>query len=83
MTWRRQAISERITDPRGSSWYELKGHENGDKRAWSFGTALGKTSTGAYNQVIGTGNHLPSAGMEQPQLRPRADRNVGGSGIRA
>jgi hypothetical protein len=49
--------NEAITDPQGSAWYDSQGYENGDKCAWRFGTALGTTSSGSYNQVIGTGKY--------------------------
>jgi hypothetical protein len=49
--------NETITDPLGTAWFDRNGNENGDKCAWSFGTALGSTATGAYNQVIGTGRY--------------------------
>jgi hypothetical protein len=29
-------LSETITDPRGASWYDSSGEENGDKCAWAF-----------------------------------------------
>jgi hypothetical protein len=44
--------NEAITDPLGNAWYDLAGYENGDKCAWTFGTAIGSTPTGAYNQLI-------------------------------
>jgi hypothetical protein len=43
---------EMIDDPRGNAWYDASGEESSDKCAWTFGTALGHTATGAYNQVI-------------------------------
>jgi hypothetical protein len=49
--------NEAITDPYGTAWYDRSGNENGDKCAWTFGTALGSTSFGQYNQVIGTGKY--------------------------
>ncbi len=49
--------NEAITDPQGSAWYDRSGNENGDKCAWKFGTVLGSTSYGQYNQVIGTGKY--------------------------
>jgi hypothetical protein len=44
--------NETITDEQGSAWYDASGNENGDKCAWNFGTALGSTQSGQYNQVI-------------------------------
>src|SRR5579884_2966408 len=44
--------NEGITDPLGSAWYDSAGNEDGDKCAWNFGSSLGSTGTGAYNQVI-------------------------------
>jgi hypothetical protein len=49
--------NETITDMLGSAWYDKRGYEDGDKCAWNFGTALGSTSYGQYNQVIGTGKY--------------------------
>jgi len=49
--------AEAITDAMGSAWYDRTGYENGDKCAWTFGTALGSTSSGQYNQVIGNGKY--------------------------
>lgn len=44
--------NEAITDPNGNAWYDSSGNEIGDKCAWNFGSSLGSTSTGLYNQVI-------------------------------
>ena len=44
--------NEAITDPLGNAWLDRLGQENGDKCAWTFGTPLGSTPDGAYNQVI-------------------------------
>jgi hypothetical protein len=49
--------NESITDEQGSAWYDRRGNEDGDKCAWNFGTALGSTSTGSYNQAIGSGKY--------------------------
>jgi len=49
--------NEAITDEQGSAWFDSQGAENGDKCAWNFGTALGSTGSGQYNQVIGTGKY--------------------------
>ena len=49
--------NESNTDPLGTAWYDSAGFENGDKCAWKFGTVLGSTATGQYNQVIGTGKY--------------------------
>jgi hypothetical protein len=44
--------NEAITDPDGSAWYDLAGYEDGDKCAWIFGSSIGSTSSGGYNQLI-------------------------------
>jgi hypothetical protein len=44
--------NETITDPLGTAWWDRAGYENGDKCAWKFGTQLGSTSSGSYNQLI-------------------------------
>jgi hypothetical protein len=49
--------NETITDMHGNAWYDRAGNEDGDKCAWNFGTALGNTGQGQYNQVIGTGKY--------------------------
>ena len=49
--------NEAITDPQGDAWFDSSGNENGDKCAWMFGTPLGTTSFGQYNQAIGTGKY--------------------------
>ena len=49
--------NEAVTDPDGNAWYDSAGNENGDKCAWNFGTSLGSTGFGQYNQVIGTGKY--------------------------
>jgi PKD repeat protein len=49
--------NETITDPRGNAWFDSNGDENGDKCAWDFGTALGSTAGGQYNQLINGGQY--------------------------
>lgn len=44
--------NETVTDPLGNAWYDRRGAEDGDKCAWTFGTALGSTGSGSYNQLI-------------------------------
>ncbi|HEV2593386.1 MAG TPA: hypothetical protein VGU02_15995 [Gaiellaceae bacterium] len=44
--------NETITDLFGNAWYDSAGYENGDKCAWIFGTQLGSTAYGQYNQLI-------------------------------
>jgi hypothetical protein len=49
--------NESITDPLGSAWYDRRGNEDGDKCAWTFGTPLGSTAWGQFNQVINGDNY--------------------------
>jgi hypothetical protein len=44
--------NETITDEQGNAWYDAAGYENGDKCAWKFGSQLGNTGSGSYNQLI-------------------------------
>jgi PKD repeat protein len=44
--------NEAVTDPAGTGWYDASGSEIGDKCAWNFGTPVGSTAGGAFNQVI-------------------------------
>ncbi len=44
--------NETITDPLGTGWYDSGGNEIADKCHLKFGSALGSTATGQYNQVI-------------------------------
>ena len=45
----------------GNAWYDSQGYEKGDKCAWTFGSALGFTGSGLYNQAIGSGRYTFSA----------------------
>jgi hypothetical protein len=49
--------NEAVTDPEGNAWYDSQGNEDGDKCAWNFGTALGGSSGGQWNQVINGGHY--------------------------
>jgi len=61
--------NETITDPEGSAWYDSSGNEIGDKCAWNFGSSLGATSQGAYNQVINGDFYYPSRSGATPLAR--------------
>jgi hypothetical protein len=43
---------EMINDPLLNAWFDRDGNEGSDKCAWKFGTLLGATPDGPYNQVI-------------------------------
>jgi len=43
-------LSETVTDPDGTGWYDKSGNENGDKCAWNFGSTF-TTSNGATANV--------------------------------
>lgn len=49
--------NETITDENLNAWYDRRGYEIGDKCAWNFGTTLGSTAYGKYNQLIGSGQY--------------------------
>jgi hypothetical protein len=49
--------NEAITDPLGTAWFDQRGYEDGDKCAWTFGTALGGSSGAQYNQTINGGRY--------------------------
>jgi len=48
--------NESITDEFGNAWYDIRGYEDGDKCAWSWGSWLGGSGSTVYNQVI-AGHH--------------------------
>jgi hypothetical protein len=67
--------NETITDEEGNAWYDLRGYEDGDKCAWSWGAWLGGSGSTVYNQVI-NGHHYVA------QLEySNADRGCVQSGI--
>lgn len=59
-------LSEAVTDPRGNTWYDSSGAENGDKCAWTFNGLVtvgsdkwllqGEWSNAAYNAGTGVAN---------------------------
>ena len=50
--------NEALTDPFGDGWWrDSDNQENGDLCAWTFGTPLGGTGLGEYNQVINGHNY--------------------------
>ena len=49
---------EMINDPYGNAWWDNKGYEGSDKCAWTFGSPLGTTANGPYNQVINGHRYL-------------------------
>jgi hypothetical protein len=44
--------NEAITDPWGNAWLDSSGDEIADICAWNFGSPLGSTAKGQYNQLI-------------------------------
>ena len=51
---------EAITDPNGNAWYDMRGYENADKCAWTFGTPYTVANGSQANMALPTGA-LPSA----------------------
>jgi hypothetical protein len=50
-------LSESVTDPQGTAWYDSNGYEDADKCAWQFGTVT--TTAGRYwNEPIAFRNFL-------------------------
>jgi IPT/TIG domain-containing protein len=49
---------EMLTDPVGNAWYDSAEYEIADKCAWIFGSSLGSTQYGAYNQAIASGKYM-------------------------
>jgi len=48
---------EILTDPLQTAWYDAGDGEIADKCRSSYGPALGRTVTGDYNQVLGSGHY--------------------------
>ena len=54
-------LEEATTDPQLNAWFDVRGAENADKCAWTFGTTSTKTAGGAtytYNVTMGTRDYL-------------------------
>jgi len=60
-------LSEAITDPRGTTWYDSSGEENGDKCAWSF-QGLHKVGTESWLYQGEWSNKAYTAGTGFPNL---------------
>ena len=48
---------EAISDPDLNAWYDVRGQENADKCAWTFGTVSGPSGA-EYNLTLGSRNYL-------------------------
>jgi hypothetical protein len=48
-----QELSETVTDPLGTSWYDQNFNENGDKCAWMFGKTKPLPDGALYNVKFG------------------------------
>lgn len=48
-------LEESTTDPQLNAWYDVRGEENADKCAWTFGTTFPSTNGGGgvYNMLLG------------------------------
>ncbi|MBV8465770.1 MAG: hypothetical protein JO218_07465 [Burkholderiales bacterium] len=51
-------LSETVTDPDISAWYDRSGNENGDKCAWNFGTTFTTSNGATANQTFGGRHYL-------------------------
>jgi hypothetical protein len=53
-------LVEAVSDPQLNAWYDRSGYENADKCAWQWGTYYysGATTTGYYNEVVGSKKYL-------------------------
>jgi hypothetical protein len=54
-------LSEMVTDPRGTGWYDSSGAENGDKCAWTFSGQLVKFSNGTQWKIQGNYSNAAAA----------------------
>jgi hypothetical protein len=51
-------LEESITDPDGNAWYDLRGQENADKCAWTFGTEYAYPNGSHVNMKLGSRYYL-------------------------
>jgi hypothetical protein len=61
-------LSETITDPRGTSWYDSSGAENGDKCAWSFHGPVTLTNSSVWKLQMEWSNAAYTAGTGYANL---------------
>ena len=50
-------VEETTTDLMGNAWFDVRGYENADKCAWTFGTTQ-YNGTGVWNITVGTKNFM-------------------------
>jgi Phosphate-induced protein 1 conserved region len=51
-------LEEAVTDPDLNAWYDVRGAENADKCAWTFGSTSTAGNGAAYNMTLGSRNYL-------------------------
>lgn len=51
-------LEEAVTDPDLNAWYDVRGQENADKCAWTFGTTSTASNGSLYNIKLGTRDYL-------------------------
>lgn len=51
-------LEEAVSDPDLNAWYDIRGAENADKCAWTFGTTKTLSNGAMYNMTLGSRNYL-------------------------
>jgi hypothetical protein len=51
-------LEEATTDPDLNAWYDVRGQENADKCAWTFGSTSTLSSGAVYNMTLGSRKYL-------------------------
>ncbi|PYT19407.1 MAG: hypothetical protein DMG59_00390, partial [Acidobacteria bacterium] len=51
-------LEEATTDPDLNAWYDVRGYENADKCAWTFGTTYATANGSTANMHLGTRDFL-------------------------